>query len=426
MRGLLDMRDKVLPDLAEQLGAAAGALTEGLNAIHNDSASFPAPNALTGVNTGLLASDALNFTGRTTLAVTNYEGRLVRTVDVDFSAGTLSVNGGGATPISATLGGFVADLNAALGGDATVSFANGVMSMQAAPQGGLSFREADGNPSSRGGRSFSQVFGLNDLVRASAPSSAATGLTSADAHGFTAGGAMNFTLRVPSGQILHQGTYTVAGTTVNDVVTGLNAAANGVATFSLGANGAITMSSASGARLEINNDATVRGTTNVGVSRLFGLGTANLADRAANLTIRADIRTNPSLLSSAKLEPGVGLSNVAIGQGDNRAAQAMAALFDQKRDWPAAGGIGATNMSITQYVSQATAAMAQGAQAAEENKTYRDGIAAEVKSRKASVEGVNLDEELAQMIVYQQAYNAAARIMTTVQDMYDTLINLKR
>jgi flagellar hook-associated protein 1 len=426
LRGTLDMRDKVLPDLAEQLGATAGALMDGLNEIHNNGTSFPAPNVLTGTNTGMLAGDALNFTGRTTLAVTNYQGALVRTVDIDFDAGTLSINGGAATAFSGTVGGFVADLNAALGGDATFSLTNGVLSGQAAPQGGISFAEAAGNPSSRGGRSFSQFFGLNDLVRSSVPSSGATGFAAGDNHGFTAGGTMNFTLRAPTGQILQQGTYTVAGTTINDLLTGLNTAANGVATFSLAADGSITMSSAAGARLEINNDQTARGATNVNVSRMFSLGTANLAERASNLTVRQDIRSNPSLLASARLEPNVGLSNIAIGQADNRNAQAMADLFDQKRDWPASGGMGATSMTINQYVSQITASMAQGAQAAEENKTYREGIAAEVTSRKASAEGVNLDEELANMIVYQQAYSAAARIISTVQDMLDTLLNLKR
>jgi flagellar hook-associated protein 1 len=164
------------------------------------------------------------------------------------------------------------------------------------------------------------------------------------------------------------------------------------------------------------------------VSKMFGLGTANLADRAANLSVRSDIRSNPSRLAAGQLEiPAVpALSEIVIGQGDNRAAQAMAAVFDRSRDWPATGGIGGSRMSISQYVSQMNASMAQGAASAEETMTYREGIASEAKSRKASAEGVNLDEELSQMIIYQQAYNAAARIMTTVQDMYDVLISLKR
>ncbi|MCH8557610.1 MAG: flagellar hook-associated protein FlgK [Balneolia bacterium] len=40
--------------------------------------------------------------------------------------------------------------------------------------------------------------------------------------------------------------------------------------------------------------------------------------------------------------------------------------------------------------------------------------------------GVNIDEELSQMIKYQNAYQGAARIMSSAQQMYDTLIGLVR
>ena len=40
--------------------------------------------------------------------------------------------------------------------------------------------------------------------------------------------------------------------------------------------------------------------------------------------------------------------------------------------------------------------------------------------------GVNIDEELSLMIQFQQAYQGAARVMSSAQQMYDTLINLVR
>lgn len=40
--------------------------------------------------------------------------------------------------------------------------------------------------------------------------------------------------------------------------------------------------------------------------------------------------------------------------------------------------------------------------------------------------GVNIDEELSLMIQYQNAYQGAARVMSSAQEMYDTLINLTR
>ena len=40
-----------------------------------------------------------------------------------------------------------------------------------------------------------------------------------------------------------------------------------------------------------------------------------------------------------------------------------------------------------------------------------------------SVSGVQLDEEGMNLLHYQQSYSAAARLMTTLNDILDTLIN---
>ena len=67
---------------------------QAFNAQSNANAAFPPPTSLTGRDTGLLSTDALNFTGQTTIAVTDSSGNLVSRIDVDFDAGTLSVDGG--------------------------------------------------------------------------------------------------------------------------------------------------------------------------------------------------------------------------------------------------------------------------------------------------------------------------------------------
>jgi flagellar hook-associated protein 1 FlgK len=43
--------------------------------------------------------------------------------------------------------------------------------------------------------------------------------------------------------------------------------------------------------------------------------------------------------------------------------------------------------------------------------------------RRANVSGVSLDEEAADMVRYQRAYEAAARVLTTYDQLLDTLIN---
>jgi len=43
-------------------------------------------------------------------------------------------------------------------------------------------------------------------------------------------------------------------------------------------------------------------------------------------------------------------------------------------------------------------------------------------NRRDSFSGVNIDEELSQMVVLQNSYSAAARVMSTASQMYDTLL----
>ena len=47
----------------------------------------------------------------------------------------------------------------------------------------------------------------------------------------------------------------------------------------------------------------------------------------------------------------------------------------------------------------------------------------EVDSFRLSVSGVSQDEEMSNMIKFQHAYNAAARMITTVDEMIDVIIN---
>ena len=46
-----------------------------------------------------------------------------------------------------------------------------------------------------------------------------------------------------------------------------------------------------------------------------------------------------------------------------------------------------------------------------------------MQSQYSSETGVNLDSELSTLIVYQNAYSASARVISTIQSMYDALMN---
>ena len=55
----------------------------------------------------------------------------------------------------------------------------------------------------------------------------------------------------------------------------------------------------------------------------------------------------------------------------------------------------------------------------EEHEMIRDAAA----NSASELSGVNMDDEAAQLIEYQQAYQASARVLQTARELFDTLID---
>jgi flagellar hook-associated protein 1 FlgK len=61
-----------------------------------------------------------------------------------------------------------------------------------------------------------------------------------------------------------------------------------------------------------------------------------------------------------------------------------------------------------------------------ESAKFEDNLLHEMQLRRESVSGVSLDEEAANLIRYQKAFEAAARVINTADKLLDTLVNLGR
>ncbi|GAB4525210.1 MAG: flagellar hook-associated protein FlgK [Parvularculaceae bacterium] len=437
IRALLDLRDVELPAFGKQVGAASALIADRLNAVHNENVASPPPNTLIGRNTGLLGTDAINFTGATTLAVVRNDGTLQHRIDIDFDAGTLSVNGGAPAAFSGgTLADLIGDLNAALGATGTATFVNGVLTIDAAnANDGVAFLEEQGpplNPSDRAGRTFSHFFGLNDLVTASSPTHFSTGLAGTDAHGFTPGQTIDFVVRAANGNQVRQ-TFTIpAGATFNDIVTALNNPVTGLGfafSFSLSSpDGVLSATPAAGAlgsTLFVESDNSLRGGTATTLTDLFGLGPGPVMAQAKNVAIKPAIEADPGRLALAKLDlsgaPIIG--DTVLTGGDNRGALAFEALQNQTFAVGAVGHLPATTTTITQFSERVLSDFAVQARSAQDAHDGAQALKEELIVRRNEVQGVNLDEELAQMLVFQQSFNAAARVMTSASELFDALIN---
>jgi len=53
-------------------------------------------------------------------------------------------------------------------------------------------------------------------------------------------------------------------------------------------------------------------------------------------------------------------------------------------------------------------------------------LVAQTEQAQQSLSGVNLDEEAAALLRYQQAYQAAGKVMQIANMLFDTLLNLDR
>ncbi len=431
LKGLIDMRDQVLGGLADSLGEMAQQTAQAFNAQANANAAYPAPSSLSGRNTGLLAGDGLNFSGKTTLAVTDASGKLVKRVDVDFGAGTISVNGSVVGATGATMGSFVAALNGALGASGSASFSNGALSLTAAGGNGLVVQDDPADPSSRGGVGFSQFFGLNDVFKAQTPSLAATGLSAGDASGLAAGGVISLNLKGQDGDIVKQvSVTTTAGMTVGDVVNALGTAMGGAVTFTLNPDGSLSAANSplySDCTLNVTSDSTLRGGTGMSFSQLFGLGSGARAGQAAGFAVASQVAGNPAMLGfgQPQITPASTVGDVVLSAGDNSGALAMQNILNTSRSFAAAGAMAAQTASLSDYVASFYQNVSTQSNSVTANQTTQDDRLAEAQSRLASNSGVNLDEELTNLTTYQQAYAAGARLLTVVGKLYDTLLQIQ-
>ncbi|MDP1632263.1 MAG: flagellar hook-associated protein FlgK [Caulobacter sp.] len=431
IRGLMDLRDRELPAIGDQLSEFVTQAVDEINRAHNANSSVPAPASLTGRNTGLdLGAAITGFAGATSLAIVGADGSLQRQVDIDFDAFTMSVDGG--APTAFTTASFLPSLNAALGAFGSASFTNGALSLTATSGAGVAVSDSAANPALKAGKGFSHFFGLNDLISSTGYPFSDTGLTPTHNHGFTPGDTLSLRVSDADGVRLKDVTITVppAGS-VQDLLNALNSSSSGVGlygAFSLDADGRMSFApNAKGASLAVLQDGTERGAGGPSVSELFGLGIAQRANRVESFSVRADVAANPLKLALATLD----LSQAAAGKpvlavGDGRGALRLAKAGETMTAFDGAGGLSASTMSVSRYASELAGSIARKADSAASRQAVASAVAAEADSRRSSVEGVNLDEELISMTTYQQAFNASARLIQASKDLYDTLLNMVR
>ena len=427
--GLLNTRDKTSVAVNDLLNEYVRQFTNTLNAAHNQGSAAPAPAELDGKNTSLSDSEAISgFTGQTNLVTLDSSGNATHTLAIDFDAGTMSLDGGAS--VTFTPATFVSKVNSAFGGNATLSYNNGVMSLAASGSSGnngVAVVDPSTGGAAKQGQGFSQYFGLNDLITSSIPTSYNTGLSATDDSGF-AGGQIGFAIKSDAGSTLANVKVTLPSpATMADMVNALNDTATGLGkygTFSLDSNGALTFKGFGNPAnsLSVSSDGTSRNGYGASFSQFFGIGDVQ-GTIADNVQVNSTIVNDPTQLALAKVDLSAA-SGAALTKGDGSNGLVMAAIGDAKVTFAKTALNGGGVSTLTNYGTDLAGQVGALAAQSKTDMTSADSLLTEASTRRSSQEGVNLDEELVNLTTYQQGYSASSRLIQAAKDMYDVLLNM--
>ncbi|MBP1042015.1 flagellar hook-associated protein FlgK [Vagococcus sp. BWB3-3] len=157
----------------------------------------------------------------------------------------------------------------------------------------------------------------------------------------------------------------------------------------------------------------------------FELGTDD--NFAINIKVNGDIKKDPS-----KINTGQDLANHEVGDGSRAAA--IAKLKDLKLKYP---------IDLTGKYDQATMTIKNeeggltflGAfvdivtkngiskQQADNTVASQDYLLSQLEQRRDSISGVNINEEVSDVMRFQRAFQANSRVISVISEMLDTLIN---
>ncbi len=155
-----------------------------------------------------------------------------------------------------------------------------------------------------------------------------------------------------------------------------------------------------------------------------------LAGSAVNLAVEQRFRNDPGLLSLGQMIKSPNSINpnnppnytYQLNPGDSSIITKLAQLAGTNINFAAAGGLGATAQTLTGYAGQIIGGTSTNAVTAKTNSTNAQALLQGYQENASAVSGVNLDTELANTVIYQNAYSASARVITVANQLFDTLL----
>lgn len=133
-------------------------------------------------------------------------------------------------------------------------------------------------------------------------------------------------------------------------------------------------------------------------------------------TNAADIAVNRALLEQPALLQAAGQPNAP---GDNQVALALAQLAGQRH-----ADLG--HQTFSQFYAQTVARLGQGLDWTNRALADQEAVEKMLLRQRDAISGVSVDEEMTDLIKFQKAFEASAKLIATLDEMLSTVVNMKR
>ncbi len=158
-----------------------------------------------------------------------------------------------------------------------------------------------------------------------------------------------------------------------------------------------------------------------GLMAALGINTYFQGNSADDISVNTEVHMDHNRINAGyvdgddQLYPG---DNATTAQGIGKL---MTETVEMSTPWRTT-----TSQSISEYYSTLVARVGADVRTAQTNAEYNTALANDLSDQQQAVSGVNLDEEMANLIKFQHAYTAAAKLITTADQMLETLLGLKQ
>lgn len=178
----------------------------------------------------------------------------------------------------------------------------------------------------------------------------------------------------------------------------------------------------SGGQLEISEQPGAGGTTSGFLDRI-GLQPSNVG-LSGSISVREDIQITPGLIAGGSPSFNASSGIYELNAAANNIANDMSQFFSENHSFAQAGSIASSSTTLANYASTFVGNIASGISDADNTLSYQQELLSSITTKEAEISGVDLDQELSQLIIYQKSYAACAQTFTASKEMLDILLGM--